>query len=82
MAYAEGEYRFGISRNGLVGGVVFANVESFTELVSKKFEVASPGWGAGVRIKLNKLSNTNIAIDYGFGLGGSEGLFVNLGEVF
>ena len=36
----------------------------------------------GIRIKLNKYSRTNIAIDYGFGLGGSQGLFVNLGEVF
>ncbi len=82
MAYLEGEYRFSLTANGLIGGVVFANAESFTELGSNKFETIAPGWGAGVRVKLNKFSKTNIAIDYGFGLGGSQGLFVNLGEVF
>lgn len=82
MAYVEGEYRFTLMRNGLIGGVVFANAESFTELGSNKFETIAPGWGAGIRVKLNKYSRTNIAIDYGFGLGGSQGLFVNLGEVF
>lgn len=82
MAYVEGEYRFTLTHNGLVGGVIFANVQSFTELTSNRFEVVAPGWGGGVRLKLNKYSRTNIAIDYGFGLGGSQGLFVNLGEVF
>ncbi len=82
MAYIEGEYRFSLSRNGLIGGVIFANAESFTELKSNKFETIAPGWGGGIRVKLNKYSRTNIAVDYGFGLGGSQGLFVNLGEVF
>jgi hypothetical protein len=40
------------------------------------------GYGAGIRIKLNKHSNTNVAIDYAFGQGGSQGIFMNLGEVF
>ena len=39
-------------------------------------------YGFGIRIKVNKVSNTNIAIDYGFGLDGSHGFFVNLGELF
>jgi len=82
MVYAEGEYRFGITNNGLLGGVVFANAESFTEQGSGKFETVAPGWGAGLRIKLDKFSRTNIALDYGFGLNGSGGLFVNIGEVF
>lgn len=82
MAYVEGEYRFGITSNGLLGGVVFANAESFTEQASGRFETIAPGWGAGIRLKLDKFSRTNIALDYGFGLGGSGGLFVNIGEVF
>ncbi len=82
MVYAEGEYRFGITANGLLGAVIFANAESFTELSSGKFEVIAPGWGAGLRLKLNKFSKASVAIDYGFGLNGSGGLFVNLGEVF
>lgn len=82
MAYVEGEYRFVISHDGLLGGVVFANAESFTEQTSGKFETIAPGWGAGVRIKFNKFSRTNVAVDYGFGTSGNGGIFVNVGEVF
>jgi hypothetical protein len=82
MLYGEGEYRFGVSQNGLLGGVIFLNAQSFTEEASNRFEVISPGYGAGIRIKLNKFSNTNIAIDYGLGTHGSGGFFVNLGEIF
>ena len=82
MAYVEGEYRFRLTHNGILGGVVFGNAESFTEQTSNKFETIAPGWGAGIRLKFNKFSRTNVALDYGFGLGGSGGLFVNVGEVF
>jgi len=82
MLYLETEYRYNLTRNGLLGGVVFTNVESFTEEKSGKFEKLLPAAGAGLRIKLNKYSNTNISIDYAFGIGGSQGVFFNLGEVF
>lgn len=82
MLYLETEYRFKVSRNGLFGGVVFVNAESFSELNTNKFEVISPAAGFGARFKFNKHSKTNVAIDYGFGVGGSQGFFVNLGEVF
>lgn len=82
MMYAEAEYRFGILNNGLLGGVVFANAQSFSKNFSNQLTVISPGVGAGVRIKLNKYSKTNLCIDYGFRLNGSRGLFLNLGEVF
>ncbi|WP_259070110.1 outer membrane protein assembly factor [Mucilaginibacter sp. X4EP1] len=82
MLYLEGEYRFGITHNGLLGGVVFANGESFTEYPSNRFERIAPAAGTGLRIKLNKYSNTNLGIDYGVGVGGSHGFFVNLGELF
>ena len=82
MIYTEAEYRFGISGNGLLGGVVFANAQSFSRTLSNQFSIITPGFGAGLRIKLNKYSNTNLCIDYGFGLNGSKGLFLNFGEVF
>ena len=82
MLYLESEYRFALSRNGLLGGVVFFNAQSYTEETSRSFEVIAPGYGAGLRIKLNKFSNTNVAVDYAFGIGGSRGFFFNLGEVF
>ncbi len=82
MIDLETEYRFGISSNGLLGGVVFGNLQSYSEYPSNKFEAIEPGYGLGIRIKFNKFSKTNICLDYGFGLHGSNGLFVNLGEVF
>lgn len=80
--YLESEYRFDITRNGLFGGVVFANMQSVTEPITNRFDVVAPGYGVGLRLKLNKFSKTNVGVDYGFGLGGSKGFFVNLGEVF
>ena len=82
MLYLEAEYRYGITSNGLLGGVVFVNAQSYTEPVTNRFEAIAPGWGAGIRIKLNKFPRTNVCLDYGFGLHGSQGIFANLGEVF
>lgn len=82
MLYFESEYRFALTQNGLLGGVVFANAQSFSDWPSSSFKTVAPGAGIGIRIKVNKHSRTNIAIDYGFGVKGSRGLFVNLGEVF
>jgi len=82
MVDLESEYRFGIMRNGLLGGVVFANAQAYSESAGNLFKPIIPGWGAGLRIRFNKFSKTNICLDYGFGLHGSNGLFVNLGEVF
>jgi outer membrane protein assembly factor BamA len=82
MLYLESEYRFGITKNGLLGAVLFANAQSFTEYQTNAFERIAPAAGTGLRIKINKHSNTNICIDYGAGVSGSRGFFVNLGEVF
>jgi Omp85 superfamily domain len=82
LVYLESEYRFRISRSGLFGGVVFANAQSVTEWPSNNFNAIAVGAGAGMRIKFNKHSRTNVCIDYAFGQGGSQGIFVNLGEVF
>ena len=82
MLYLESEYRFGITDNGLLGGVVFANAQSFSEMTTGRFNYIAPGYGAGLRISLNKFSRTNLCVDYGWGVHGSGGFFVNLGEVF
>jgi outer membrane protein assembly factor BamA len=82
MIDQEAEYRFVISRNGLFGGVVFANAESFSDILTGRYEVISPGAGLGIRVMLNKFSRTNLALDYAWGTQGSRGFFVNLGEVF
>jgi len=80
MNYFETEYRYHISRNGLFGGVFFFNLENFSGNL-KPYDTFLPGYGAGLRIKLNKKSGANLCLDYGFGKG-SKGFYVNLGEVF
>ena len=82
MLYAEAAYRFILTNNGLFGGVLFVNGESFTNYPQNRFQRIAPGFGPGLRIKFNKHSDTNLCFDYGFGTNGSHGLFVNLGEVF
>ncbi len=82
MLDAEAEYRIRLTKNGLLGMVLFGNLQSFSEINTWRFETAAPAGGLGLRIKLNKYSRTNISIDYGWGRQGSRGFFVNLGEVF
>ena len=90
MLYLEAEYRFGITSNGLFGGVIFANAETFSNAAStlagnaslSTFDPVKPAAGLGIRIRMNKFSKANLCIDYGWGTSGSHGLSVNLGEVF
>jgi hypothetical protein len=82
MLYFESEYRFGITKNGLLGGVAFVNLKNFSSDLSPQYSKLFSGYGIGVRFKLNKYSGANLCIDYGFGQNGSHGFFVNLGEVF
>lgn len=82
LVYLESEYRFGITHNGLLGGVLFANSQAVPNYPGYNISKINPGYGLGVRIKLNRYSDTNLCIDYGFGTGGSRGIFFNLGEVF
>ncbi len=82
MVYGESEFRFGITRNGLLGGAVFINASSVTNWPTVKFTELFPGEGFGLRIKFNKYSDVNACVDYAFGVEGSRGIFFNLGEVF
>jgi hypothetical protein len=60
--------------------VVFTNAESFSGL-NGGFQTFAPAAGTGIRIKINKHSDTNVCIDYAYGIN-SRGIFVNLGENF
>ena len=81
LFYIESEYRRDITDNGLLGFVVFANATSVTEPENNMFKKIHPAVGAGMRIKFNKGSNTNIAVDYGISKGYS-GFSIGLGEAF
>ena len=82
MLYLEAEYRMSLTRNGLLGAVVFSNVQGFSQQwPSNSITTLDPAVGAGLRLKMNKLSNTNLCVDYGWGRDGGN-IFLNLGEVF
>lgn len=82
LIYLESEYRFKITRNGLLGGVVFANAQSVMDYPTGGFETVLPGGGVGLRIKVNTLSRANLGIDYGIGMEASQGIFFHLCEIF
>jgi outer membrane protein assembly factor BamA len=79
--YVESEYRWTVSRDGLWGAVVFANGTA-TTTDSGTFGKMDAAVGTGLRIKLNKHTDTNISLDYGWGLEAGHGFFLGLGEVF
>ncbi|MGD0755288.1 MAG: BamA/TamA family outer membrane protein [Bacteroidales bacterium] len=82
LIYLESEYRFSLTKNGLLGGVIFVNAESISNIIPDNRHPVIPGEGFGLRIKINKYSDTNLDIDYGFGVRGSQGIYFNIGEVF
>jgi hypothetical protein len=81
LIYFESEYRFGISANGLIGGVVFASVTSASQYETQNFLYWHPAAGTGIRLKFNKFSNTNVAFDFGFSKGFAS-VYLNIGEAF
>ncbi len=82
--YGETEYRFPISKKGgILGGVLFLNATT-TNSTAKSlhlFESIKPGYGAGLRILVDKRSRTNLAIDIGFG-NKSGGFYLAASETF
>ncbi len=81
LMYVEAEYRRDITKNGFLGYVVFANANTVSGPKSAFLISWNPGAGAGIRIKMNKKSGTNIALNYGFSKDYS-GVKLTLGEVF
>ncbi len=81
LLYFETEYRRDITNNGLLGFVLFFNVNSASQGNTRDFEYINPAGGGGLRIKFNKKSDTNICIDYGISKGYSD-INLGLGEAF
>ncbi len=81
LIYFESEYRREITKNGLFGFVLFANVNAASQPNSREFSYLNPAGGAGLRIKFNKKSDTNICVDYGVSKGYSD-INISLGEAF
>ncbi len=84
MLYSEAEYRFPITQNRLLGGVLFVNGTSASSRLSRQpvLHTVAIGYGAGLRLKMSKKNRTNITMDIGLGQKGSSGIFFNLQEFF
>ena len=79
--YFETEYRKDLTKNGLFGFVLFANLSSVSEFHTNDFIYWLPAGGAGLRLKLNKFSRTNIVFDYAFSKEMNT-YYLNIGETF
>lgn len=81
--YSELEYRFPITRNKFLSGVTFFNVQTANDdLGTKIFQQWQPAGGGGLRVLFNKMTRTNLCMDYAFGRYGNSGFFLGLNEAF
>jgi hypothetical protein len=78
----ESEYRFQITRDGLMGGVVFLNNTFAESTDTKLFVHAAPAAGFGFRLKMDKAARINLTVDLGYGLDHSSGIYFGMQEVF
>ena len=81
MLFFESEYRFNITRNGFVGGVLFANTTSASEYDTQHFKHWRPAIGTGVRLKFSKFTKVNVAFDFGISKDFAS-VYLNIGEAF
>jgi outer membrane protein assembly factor BamA len=83
LVYTEAEYRFPLGPRGVLGGVMFINGTTTDNpgLKLQLFESIKAGYGAGLRIMVDKRSRTNLAVDVGFGQK-SFGFYLAASEAF
>ena len=84
MAYGELEYRWTVKRNGMLGIVAFLNTETLSseDTGERLFDAFATGGGAGLRLMLNKHSQTNLAFDVGRGNDGKARIYFGVQEAF
>jgi outer membrane protein assembly factor BamA len=84
LVYGEAEYRWTVTENGLFGVVAFLNTETLSNDQSGEelFDSFATGAGFGVRLMLNKRSQTNLCLDVGFGKEGSAAVYFAVQEAF
>lgn len=89
--YAEAEWRFRITRNGFLGGTVFANASTFSrpavdvagysEPREKLLSTVRPAGGVGLRFMMNREARNAVTLDFAGGQD-SFGIYFGAGEVF
>jgi len=82
-ACLEAEWRFPMTANKLLSGVLFGNLQSASDDLNKKvFVFWETGGGVGLRVLFQKQSRSNLCIDYARGNKKSTAFFFGLNEVF
>jgi hypothetical protein len=89
--YAEAEWRFRITRDGFLGGTVFANASTFarpavsvagySEPREHLFSTVRPAGGVGLRFMMNREARNAVTLDLAAGQD-SAGIYFGAGEVF
>ena len=79
MMYTEMEYRMPIYN--LIGAVAFVNGSQFSDM-DRNYGKLKLGYGVGLRMKLNKESRSNFALDFGWNEEGYAGFYMQLNETF
>ncbi len=91
--YAEAEWRFRITDNGLFGGALFANAETmsrpavtsptygYEQGAENLFNSVKPAAGFGLRFLMNRESRTNVRLDFAWGVD-ALAIYMGAGEVF
>jgi hypothetical protein len=82
MVYNEAEYRFPVTKNGLIGGTVFVNTTNMSSQTQNLFERTAIGYGLGFRMQVDKLARTNLTIDFASDGRHLDGIYFNLQEAF
>ena len=88
----EAEWRFPLTKNGLIGGVLFGNATTVSrdeitigdETIEKLnlFEAVRPAGGVGLRVLLNRTGRLNLGLDMAWGDNGAKGFYFVVGETF
>lgn len=85
LVYTEVEWRFPLQKQKeRFGGVLFANTSTASSRVEdiSLFSHFQLGYGLGLRYMVLPKRRINIALDYGFGVKGASGIFLNVNEMF
>jgi hypothetical protein len=81
QAYGEMEYRYQLTRDGLLGAVLFASATASTP-AGKSFGRVDPAGGVGLRLKFTKETRMNLVVDVGWGREDAFGVYLGMREAF
>jgi hypothetical protein len=84
LACGEIEYRWTVTKNGLLGVVAFLDTQTLSDedAGEELFDSFATGAGVGLRVMMNKRSKTNLAFDVGVGNDGKPRVYFAVQEAF